>query len=225
MAARAWNAVLAGDREDMEANHALANVYERLHKLHADPADLERSNQAIRNLLERHDLSSVWRAEALALEGRNLKTLWRLDFAKLDTQEARRERAIGARALDAYDAYRKAYRVDLNHYYSGLAALQMGRILISLSQSARFKNLFAGKDRKAAVPVIVTALHFTFHEEIQVMLRLVLCIDMTVRHKTKHLQMVQQILIEKLAHVKLRHVMLNRFFRRDQGQHRRLSCL
>jgi hypothetical protein len=150
VAARAWNAVLAGDREDMEANHALANVYERLYKLHGDPADLERSNQAIQNLLERQTLSPAWRAEALALEGRNLKTLWRLDFAHLDTLEARRERAIGTRALDSYEAYRKAYRIDLNHFFPGLAALQMGRILTSLSKSARFKNLFAGNERKAA---------------------------------------------------------------------------
>jgi hypothetical protein len=149
-AARAWKAVLAGDKEDMEANHALANVYERLYKLHGDPADLERSNQAIRNLLERQTLSPAWRAEALALEGRNLKTLWRLDFADLDTQEARRECAIGIRARDSYEAYREAYRVDLNHFFPGLAALQMGRILMSLSKSARFKNLFAGNERKTA---------------------------------------------------------------------------
>lgn len=150
VAVRAWKEVLAGDKEDVEANHALANVYERLYKLHGDPADLERSNQAIQRLLERQNLSPAQRAEALALEGRNLKTLWRLDFAKLDAQEARRERAIDSRARDSYDAYRDAYRVDLNHFFPGLAALQMGRILKSLSTSARFKNLFAGNERKAA---------------------------------------------------------------------------
>ncbi len=150
VAARAWNAVLAGDREDIEANQALANLYERLYKLHSDPADLERSNQAIQRLLERRNLSPAQRAEALALEGRNLKTLWRLDFAKLGTQEERRERAIDTQARDAFDAYREAYRVDLNYFFPGLAALQMGRILQSLSKSARFKNLFAGNERRAA---------------------------------------------------------------------------
>lgn len=150
VAKRAWKAVLKGDQEDMEANHALANIYERLYKLDGDAVDLEQSNQAIRNLLERQSLSPAWRAEALALKGRNLKTLWRLHFANLDTQEARRECAIGRRALDAYEAYREAYRVDLNHFFPGLAALQMGRILMSLSRSARFKKLFAGNDRKAA---------------------------------------------------------------------------
>jgi hypothetical protein len=150
VAARAWREVLADDKEDIEANNALANVYERLYKLHGDPADLARSNLAIRSLLERQSLSPAQRAEALALEGRNLKTLWRLDFAKMDTQEARRERAIDTRARDSYDAYREAYRADLNHFFPGLAALQMGRILQSLSTSARFKNLFAGNQRKAA---------------------------------------------------------------------------
>jgi hypothetical protein len=150
VAVRAWQEVLAGDKEDIEANHALANVYERLYKLHGDPADLERSNQAIQNLLVRPNLSPAWRAEALALEGRNRKTLWRLEFAKLDTLEARRERAIDSRARDSYDAYRDAYRVDLNQFFPGLAALQMGRILKSLSTSERFKNLFVGNERKAA---------------------------------------------------------------------------
>ena len=148
-AARAWKDVLAGDKEDVEASHALANVYERLYKLSGDPADLERSNQAIQSLLERQNLSPSQRAEALALEGRNLKTLWRLDFAKLDTQEERRERAIDIRARDSFDAYREAYRADLNHIFPGLSALQMGRILQSLSTSARFKNLFGGNERKA----------------------------------------------------------------------------
>jgi len=149
VAARSWKAVLAGDKGDMEANLALANVYERLYKLHEDPADLERSNQAIESLLARQNLSPAQRAEALALEGRNLKTLWRLDFAKLDTLEARRERAIDTRARSSYEAYRDAYRVDLNHFFPGLAALQMGYILKLLSTSARFKNLFSGNERKA----------------------------------------------------------------------------
>jgi hypothetical protein len=150
VAARTWNEVLAGDKNDMEANHALATVYERLYKLYGDPADLERSNQAILRLLERQSLSPTQRSEALALEGRNMKTLWRRDFASLETQEARRERAIDSRALGSYEAYRQASRFDLNHSFPGLAALQMGHILKSLSTSTRFKNLFAGTERKAA---------------------------------------------------------------------------
>ncbi|GGP26832.1 tetratricopeptide repeat-containing protein [Silvimonas amylolytica] len=150
VAARTWKEVLAGDKGDVEANHALANVYERLYKIHGDPADLERSNLAIQNLLAGQNLLSAQHAEALALRGRNLKTLWRLDFANLDTQEERRERAIDTRARDAYDAYREAYRVDLNHFFPGLAALQMGHILKSLSMSTRFKNLFAGIERRAS---------------------------------------------------------------------------
>lgn len=150
MAAKTWREVLAGDKDDIEANLALANVHERLYKLHRDPADLARSAQAIDRLLKRQDLSPAERAEAQALHGRNLKTSWRLDFARLDTPQARRDRAIDSRALEAYDAYREAYRADLNHFFPGLAALQMGRILQSLSASASFKNLFAGNERKAA---------------------------------------------------------------------------
>lgn len=150
VAARTWKEVLASDEEDIEANHALANVYERLYCLQGNPVDLERSNQAIKRLLDHQNLSPAQRAEALALRGRNLKTLWRLGFVELDTQEARRERAIDTLARDTYDSYREAYRGDLNHFFPGLAALQMGCILKLLSTSARFKNLFAGNERRTA---------------------------------------------------------------------------
>ncbi|GEM_PF-470569 len=150
VAARTWKKVLVGEENDIEANHALANVHERLYKVHGDPTDLDLSNQAIKRLLGRPDLSPSQRAESLALKGRNLKSLWRCGFLDLDSQEARRERAIHTLALDSYNSYREAYRADLNHFFPGLAALQMGHILMSLSIHARFKNLFGGNERKTA---------------------------------------------------------------------------
>lgn len=146
VAARTWELVREGDRQDLQANLALANLYERLYKQAADPLNLERSNQALVRVLARKDLSPNQRSEARALQGRNLKTLWRLEFAGLDSQELRRQRAIDPKAKACYEAYRDAYDADLNHFSSGLAALQMGRILQSLAAYPRFRNLFGGDE-------------------------------------------------------------------------------
>lgn len=141
-ATRTWETALRGAQADAEADFALANIYERLYRQDGDPADIERSNQAVRRLLGRQNLSPGQRSEARALEGRNLKTLWRLGFAGLGSLEARREHAIDKRAMESYAAYRDAYKADLNNFFPGLAALQMGRILQSLAQSPNFQNLF-----------------------------------------------------------------------------------
>lgn len=149
VAARTWELVREGDGQDLQANLALANLYERLYKQAgsaADPVNLERSNQALVRVLARKDLTPDQRSEARALRGRNLKTLWRLDLATLDNLEARRQRAIDPRAKACYEAYRDAYEADLNHFSSGLAALQMGRILQSLAAYPRFRNLFGGDE-------------------------------------------------------------------------------
>ncbi|MDM0053531.1 tetratricopeptide repeat-containing protein [Variovorax sp. J22R115] len=148
VAAQTWEEVRSGG-EDLEANLALANLYERLYKQTGDPGQLELSNQAIDRVLASPGLSPTHQAEAQALEGRNLKTLWRLDFASLGTLEERRERAIDPKAVESYEAYREAYRADLNHFFPGLAALQMGRILQSLAKEPSFPSLF-GDDPKVA---------------------------------------------------------------------------
>jgi hypothetical protein len=139
-----WGAVRDGAEQDLEANLALANVHERVYKQSSDPVDLELSNQSIQRVLSTENLIPTQRSEALALQGRNLKSLWRLDLAGFDSIETRRERAIDVRAIKSYKAYRDAYRVDLNHFFSGLAALQMGHILQSLCSSPSFSSLLGG---------------------------------------------------------------------------------
>ena len=141
-AVKTWEFVRAGNSQDVEANFALANAYERVYKQTSDPAHLEQSNQALGRLLADATLPSEDRAEASALHGRNLKTLWRLNFARLETVEERRERAIDPRARESYEAYRDAYKADLNHFFSGVAALQMGHILQSLAREPSFQQLF-----------------------------------------------------------------------------------
>jgi len=141
-ARESWEAVRAVRPNDVKANLALANVYERLYRDERRSALLEASNQAIERLLAIETLTANHRAEALALNGRNLKTLWRLDFEDLATLEERRERALDERLRRSYDAYREAFQVDLNNFYPGLAALQAGFILKQLSSGAGWAGLF-----------------------------------------------------------------------------------
>lgn len=148
VAAQTWEDVRRGG-EDLEANLALASLYERLYKQSGDPGRLEQSNQAIARVQASPGLSAAHQAEARALEGRNLKTLWRLDFAKAPTLEARRERALDRKAIESYEAYREAYKADLNQFFPGLAALQMGRILLSLAREPGFASLFEDDPRTA----------------------------------------------------------------------------
>lgn len=146
-----WEAVRQGREADVEANLALANIYERQYRTSKRETVLTASNQAIRKVLEADKVSARDRAEALALDGRNAKTVWRARFEKpevVDPTEARKL-ALEVKALDAYRAYREAFECDLNKFYPGLAALQMGRILRELAELPTWPNLFKGQ-RKAA---------------------------------------------------------------------------
>ncbi len=150
-----WQRVLEGAASDLAANLALGNLYERQYKRSKpkDPTLLERSNQAIDRALKRKFLSPAQKAEAQALQGRNLKTLWRRGFDGLETVEERRAQAVDDLARKSYEAYLAAHKTDLNHFFPGLAALQMGHILLSLSQEAGFANLFGGDADDASLYV------------------------------------------------------------------------
>ena len=140
-----WEAVRAVYPLDLDANLSLANILERLYRVNLRPALLEASNQAIERVLGVKGLSPKHQAEALALQGRNLKTLWRLGLEKLESVDERRARAIDNKLLQSYEAYLGAFRVDLNGFYPGIAALQAGHVLLSLSSEAAWRNMF-GRD-------------------------------------------------------------------------------
>ncbi len=144
-----WEKVRSRKADDIEANLALANIYERQSRANGRETLLEASNQAIRKVLESEDCSIAQRAEALALEGRNLKTLWRAAIESAPDVSAARSRAIDARALKSYRSYRDAFSCDLNAFYPGLAALQMGHILLMLSKLPEWRNLFKGDEKQS----------------------------------------------------------------------------
>jgi hypothetical protein len=141
-ARRTWVRVHGSDANDLDANLALANLVERQYRSEKRPELLEASNQAIATVLANKRTTAEQRAEALALHGRNLKTLWRLDFEALGSVGDRREKASNRNLIGSYEAYLKAYLVDLNHYWSGLAALQMGTVGQELALEAAWEDAF-----------------------------------------------------------------------------------
>jgi hypothetical protein len=125
----------AQDDYDVRANLALANIYERVYRRTPKPEILELSEQAIVRVLLRHDqITAAQRAEAVGLKGRNQKTLWRLGFERIDDPGARRTSATNQMLLRAYEGYRDAYLADLNDFWPGLAALQLGMTALDLAR-------------------------------------------------------------------------------------------
>jgi hypothetical protein len=149
-ARKTWERLRDNDADDPSANLALANLFERQYRMEKMPELLESSNLAIARVLRIDKLSSGQRAEAIALRARNLKTLWRLDFEAQAEPAKRRETATNRALRGAYEAYRRAYLGDLNHYWSGLAALQQGTIALALSDGDAWQDAFDNSDQANA---------------------------------------------------------------------------
>lgn len=139
-------------RVNVDANLSLANIYERLSRKDKKPELLMASDQAIERVLVSRDAPSQKIVEALALKGRNQKTRWRREIESLGTVEERRKAAMNQKLRDSYQAYRDAFYRDLNHFYSGLAALQMGMIFLDLSPHGNeaWRSTFDSDDEAAA---------------------------------------------------------------------------
>ena len=119
--------------DDIDANLALANIYERIYRTSEKPELLTSSDQAIERVLSNETATSSNQVEALALKGRNQKTRWRQGFFAYENVDDRRLCAMNRELCNAYAAYWEAFEQDLNHFYSGLNALQMGSTFIDLA--------------------------------------------------------------------------------------------
>jgi hypothetical protein len=118
---------------DDAANLTLANIYERLSRTNRSPELLVSSDHAIDRVLVSKTATPKERVEALSIKSRNQKTRWRREFEDDEAPGKRRQKAMNRKLQDAYDAYREAFEYDLNHYYPGVAALQMGKLFLELS--------------------------------------------------------------------------------------------
>jgi hypothetical protein len=149
-ARKTWDSIRANAPDDVSTNLALANILERQYRRDKRPELLEDSNLAIARVARSEKTTAEQRAEANALQARNLKTLWRLGFEGLPDLARRRETATNRTLLRTYEAYRKAYLGDLNHYWSGLAALQQGTVALELSTEEVWQDIFDNADQAVA---------------------------------------------------------------------------
>lgn len=139
-----WESVLKLDMQDLEANIWLGTIYERL-------GDLVRSIQALERALQNPAISKNQRAEAYSLLARNCKTRWRTAWESKPSQDRVAAALRSPYLQESFKNYKSAFDEDLNHFYSGLNALAMLKIMLALGQllpavwSEQFLN-----DRKAA---------------------------------------------------------------------------
>jgi len=140
-AAESWKAICDMHPDDIDANRALANIYERWSRQGKGPQWLEGSDQAISRLRRAATTPHVI-AEAAALKARNAKTRWRSAFETVKTLDDRRALATNRALVRCYESYREAFSEDLNNCYPALAALQMGVITLDLSSGPTWAAAF-----------------------------------------------------------------------------------
>ena len=100
------------------------------------------SDQAIDRVLNSNRSSSDQKTEALSLMARNAKTRWRQAFENIAYSAQRRKAAANRQLVDSCDGYMKAYSGNLNHHWSGLAALQMCAVAKSLADEETWEDAF-----------------------------------------------------------------------------------
>lgn len=125
----AWEAVRTRLDRDLDADIKLVTVLQRLKNPAASDAAVDRALQ------DYPDIDPGRRAEAWSLKGSNAKERWTSGWGSTPPAE------LGVIALhsddlkQACDAYAAGFDADLNHYYSGINALAMTRVLLELAQT------------------------------------------------------------------------------------------
>ena len=126
-AKEAWERIRAAHPDDIPANRALSDIYRRLGNLVA-------SDQAIERALSGVGLGTRDRAELYALRGSNSKRRWAQQWRREPEPAVRVRVALRSRELESSLAsYRRGFDEDLNHRYSGLNALALGKITLELA--------------------------------------------------------------------------------------------
>jgi hypothetical protein len=126
-AKEAWEKIRAAHPDDLQANRALSDTYRRL-------GDLVASDQAIERVLSGAALGARDRAELYALRASNSKRRWAEQWRRQRDSAARMRVALRSRELESsLQSYRRGFEEDLNHWYSGLNALALGKIILELA--------------------------------------------------------------------------------------------
>jgi len=139
-----WENVRKIEPQDLDANIWLGTIYERLD-------DLLSSNQALDRALKNKTINQDQRAEAYSLIGRNCKSRWRSEWEAKPADERAAAALRSPHLKESFQNYECAFDEHLNHYYSGLNALAMLKIMIVLAE--RLPEVWSEEfptDKKAA---------------------------------------------------------------------------
>lgn len=139
-ARQVWTQIIEKNRNDVEANEKLSTIYQRLAELEMklNPEEgvalLAQSDLATDIVIRSDEITGYQKAEAYALKARNAKTRW-INSWKETPLEVRLKKAQQSLHLDtAFKYYEKGFYEDLNHYYSGINALGLLSVIISLAE-------------------------------------------------------------------------------------------
>ncbi len=124
--------------DDIEANQQLATIYQRLAELQEQRQRSEfltRSTQAIQRVIDAQGTTRRDRAEAYALQGRNIKVRWVQSFEGRPTAEARLVALRSPGLTEGLQGYASAFQQDLNHFSSGVNAMALLRIRLDLARA------------------------------------------------------------------------------------------
>ena len=123
-----WENIRKLEPQDLQANLRLGTIYERL-------GDLGRSTEALNRALENKSIEQNDRAEAYSLLGRNFKTRWRQEWESKPSDQRSIAALRSPHLQESFENYERAFDEDLNHFYSGLNALAMIKIMVELAKA------------------------------------------------------------------------------------------
>lgn len=137
-----WEKVRKRYPMDIEANDRLATIYQRL----AEPEMMVNSNDGW-ELLAKSDLAverlfnnsakfdrRKW-AEVFSLKARNAKARWVNSWKNCKQDDKLHEALESSYLTESFKHYERGYSEDLNHFYSGINALGLLTVIISLAES------------------------------------------------------------------------------------------
>jgi len=126
-ATETWERVLRQDPGDWEANLELGSIYH-------GAAELEKSNQCLKRVLESSLAEPAQRAEAHALRARNAVAFWRRTIERTKPEEKAAAALESPRLEESYDEFRQAFEEDLRSYRFGVDAMARLTVWIALAE-------------------------------------------------------------------------------------------